>query len=269
MSDEADEMIRRANARRSKRWPFIAGVLALFSLPFLYIGWAHWSKHRQEHRFDLDADGRKELAQKLDDADKEIAKREATYRAVVTREKLAAIEPAAALCPINASYPIELTRPNADVPLADTIAQHASTVRWFRKKLADGIANLDDLRRARSLASQDGWSGGSDTLLFADEIVEARMTRDPETYRIGFAPGRVVGRSYVYSYDASRIVCAGRLEGKSSPTIEVKYQSTSISPTLEDPATFLARTEAEKSKLWEDLVSQTKTAAKESLRAVP
>jgi hypothetical protein len=142
-------------------------------------------------------------------------------------------------------------------------------VTTLKKALAEGRATREDLAAARSIASLQAWSGGSDTLLFAEEIVDAKMTRDPDTQRIGFVAGRVVGRTWVYSYDESRIVCAGRVEGRSSPTVEVKYRSTSISPTLEDPATFLARTEAEKNKLWEDLVSQTKSAAKASLRAVP
>lgn len=266
MSD-VDEMIRRANARRKKRWPFFAVLLGIFSLPFSYIGYARWAKHRAEHRFDLDAGGRSELAKKLDVAEKEVAKREAVYRAAVPREKLAALEPSDTPCPSAAMLPSEVTRADDPAPLGSTLSGLTSRLAELRKKLGEGRATTEDLRVAEAIGGS-AWDGGTETLLFADEIVEARMTRDPDTKRIGFISGRVTGRTYLYSFEAGRIICAGRFEARSSPTLEVKYQSTSISPTLEDPATSLARTEAEKTKLREDLFTQAQGAARDGLRAL-
>jgi hypothetical protein len=262
---EADEMIRRANARRKKRWPFVVVVLGLFALPFLYIGWAYWAKHRREHRDDLASEGRAELARELDGAKTEIAKREVAYRSAVDSAKLSAIELSSSPCRIEPSSSFVVVRPDEPVPIGDTLERLTSRVKHLETRLREGVVTRMQLDEVKRITSKAAFSRTADPFFVADEIVEARMTKDPQTGQIRFIAGQITGRAFLYSHDDERVACAGRFEARSSATVEVKYDSTSLSPTLEDPATFLARTTAEKRRLWEDLVSQAGAAARQSL----
>jgi hypothetical protein len=264
---EADEMIRRANARRKKRWPFVVVALGIFALPFLFIGYAYWAKYRRQHRDDLGSEDRAELARELDGAKKEIAQREVAYRAAVDSAKLSAIEPSSAPCRMDPASSFVVVRASEPVPIGDTLEQLTSRVKYLEERLRGGEVTRTQLDEVKRITSKAAFAGMSDAFFVADEMVDARMTLDEETKRIGFVAGHINGRAFLYSYDDARIACAGRFEARSSPTIEVKYESTSLSPTLEDPATFQARTGAEKRRLSEDLVSQARIAAKDSLRA--
>jgi len=270
---EADEMIRRANAKRKKGWPFIVGVALFLAVPFLYIGITYFRVLRANdpYRDDplLTAQERSEMSVSLDQAEAILAKREAEYRDATTPDRLASAVPGEGRCDVRRpSSSFDLARPGKPVPRASPIESARFELERLRASLNDKSARNGQYQTARRMAGNESFAGAVNVVLVASAIVDATMMLDPETRRPGFVPGHVVGRAYLYSFDKHAIVCAADIDARSSESITVEYRSTALSPTLEDPATFLERTKATQEKLREDLMEQTRLAVDRSMRGL-
>lgn len=287
--DEYEVAIRRAAFRRKV---VTFGATAVFFLsPFGYIGWKLFEQHRAEvvaHEAELlDAAEQKEMDDLLAKADAALDTQEAKWKAATTPAALAAVKESDDDCSSAPSAPdaqsadsyikygsIDMSYfGNADYTLIKGgNASEADPVSYPRRRLADvraksskKEATKDDLDTARSIVLG---TGGRAIFVDVSDETEPDVSFGPDVDGDGtFDPGSLHGRAYLYRVDEGRIVCAGDLEAESSPTVDVRYFTTTIngSPITD---TF-ARHEGEKAGVQRDFQVQIRRALATGLRAVP
>ncbi len=221
-----------ARSAKSKRWLWFALLLCVIAAPFgivLYL--QHEERIVPDRRVDraeepLAGQDRAELATGVAQVRATVVAARKSWPAAVAADALAKIVPGTQPCaaPFTAPTPAAADRfvrdgtadpkgfaasafraYGADQPLRDDdLAELAATVGAIDSRLEAGIAAPSD---RVELASLPAYS----TFLVIDRDVQPALTG---TKPVGYVPGEVTGRAFVFSVREARIVCTGAITAR-------------------------------------------------------
>jgi hypothetical protein len=223
-----------ARSAKSKRWLWFALLLGVLAAPFGIVLYLH---HKDRVASDdrraadrpeepLDGQDRAELATTVAQTRAMLAAARKSWPTAVAADALAKIAPGTQPCaaPFAAPTPATVDRfvrdgtadpkvfaasafraYGADQPLRDgDLAEMAATVGAVDSRLKAGIAAPSDRAELANLAAFT-------TFLVIDRDVQPALT---STKPVGYVPGEVTGRAYVFSVRDARIVCAGAITAR-------------------------------------------------------
>lgn len=275
--------------RRTTRMVFF-GFIGLMILPFAWYALQLWLRAREEAAEKaaarLTAAESAEAAELLTQAERALAEAAAAFRSAMTPEAMGQILERTPVdgppCPyalrpptsgaaqsyimhgsIDGNYfgSIYYTIRKAGEAIGESgeIESRQSDLRSIGERLKSGRAEKRELRALREMIHMRGTS----IIVIAQSQTAALVSSAGPG--ITYAPARIAGAAYLYSFSQKRIACAGAILAQNSPQLDFRFSH--MKDNYMDEVS--KRAQSAEGALQRDLEVQIRRALAESLRAVP